>query len=66
MPEHKRSLKTGLKFDEKGATAVEYGLLLALMVLALIGALAATGSSTQANWDGVANKVEGAMEEAGV
>lgn len=66
MPEPKKSLKTGLKFDEKGATAVEYGLLLALMVLALIGALAATGSSTQDQWEGVSNKVGDAMEEAGV
>ncbi|MEL7232185.1 MAG: Flp family type IVb pilin [Pseudomonadota bacterium] len=58
-------MKTGLRFDEAGATAVEYGLLLALMVLALVGALAATGDSTQEKWDGVANKVGGAMDNAG-
>lgn len=60
------SPKPALKQDEKGATAVEYGLLLALMVLALIGALAATGGSTQDQWEGVADKVETAMEDAGV
>lgn len=65
MPEPKKRLKTGLSVDDKGATAVEYGLLLALMVLALVGALAATGGSTQDQWDGVANKVGEAMNDAG-
>jgi len=66
MPKPNTRLMTGLKHDERGATAVEYGLLLALMVLALIGALAATGSATEDNWNGVANKVETAMQDAGV
>ncbi len=50
--------------NESGGTAVEYGLLMALMALALIGALAATGSSTEDKWDGVADEVEGAMNGA--
>ncbi|MEM1390307.1 MAG: Flp family type IVb pilin [Pseudomonadota bacterium] len=64
MQEQKKRTSKGLRFDEEGATAVEYGLLLALMVLALIGALAATGSSTQDQWDGVSNKVGSAMDGA--
>ncbi|MBO6687514.1 MAG: Flp family type IVb pilin [Alphaproteobacteria bacterium] len=46
---------------EAGATAVEYGLLMALMALALIGALNATGSGTQDKWDGVSEDVGDAM-----
>lgn len=57
--------KTRLRRDIGGATAVEYGLIMGLMTLALIGALASTGSGTQAKWDGVANKVGTSMDKAG-
>lgn len=46
---------------ESGASAVEYGLLMGLMALALIGALNATGSGTQDKWDGVSDDVGDAM-----
>nr|WP_197501573.1 Flp family type IVb pilin [Hyphomonas sp. Mor2] len=46
---------------DSGATAVEYGLLMGLMALALIGALNATGSGTQDKWDGVSDDVGDAM-----
>lgn len=49
---------------ESGANAVEYGLLMALMALALIGALNATGSGTQDKWDGVSEDVGDAMNGA--
>lgn len=62
MPKSKTWIRTDLFSDESGATAVEYGLILALMTIALVGALATTGSSTQDKWDGVANKVGGAMD----
>ncbi|MEM7493873.1 MAG: Flp family type IVb pilin [Pseudomonadota bacterium] len=65
MPEQTKRTSKSLKTNEDGATAVEYGLLLALMVLALVGALAATGGSTQAQWENVSNKVGGAMDNAG-
>lgn len=51
--------------NESGATAVEYGMIMALMTIALIGALAATGDSTSENWQGVADDVGGAMSSAG-
>lgn len=41
----------------RGATAVEYGLIAALMTVAMVGALSGTGTGTKAKWDGVANKV---------
>ncbi len=50
---------------DSGATAVEYGLLMALMALALIGALASTGSSTSEKWQGVSDDVGSAMNDAG-
>lgn len=52
-----RKLVSKLGPDRKGATAVEYGLILSLMVLALIGALGSTGDGTKAKWDGVADNV---------
>ncbi|MCR9268774.1 MAG: Flp family type IVb pilin [Henriciella sp.] len=51
--------------NESGATAVEYGLIMALMTIALISALAATGDSTSEKWKGVADDVGGAMNSAG-
>ncbi|MEL6831111.1 MAG: Flp family type IVb pilin [Pseudomonadota bacterium] len=43
--------------DADGATAVEYGLIAALMTLALIGALSSTGGNTGAKWDGVSDQI---------
>lgn len=54
------------KRNQKGATAVEYGLIMSLMTLALLGALSTTGSSTQDKWDGVSNSISDSMETAGV
>lgn len=50
---------------ESGATAVEYGLLMGLMALTLIGALSATGGGTADKWDGVSQDVGDAMTNAG-
>ena len=44
----------------RGATAVEYGLMLALVVIGLIGAIAALGSSTSGRWGNVAAEVSAA------
>ncbi|HEX8643659.1 MAG TPA: Flp family type IVb pilin [Allosphingosinicella sp.] len=46
--------------DEKGATAVEYGLILALVFLAMIGAVIAFGQQTISMWTFVAQEVEDA------
>lgn len=54
-----------LRRDESGATAVEYGLILALMTIALIGAIGATGSSTGEKWNGVSQDIGDAMTKAG-
>ncbi|HEX7820469.1 MAG TPA: Flp family type IVb pilin [Sphingobium sp.] len=46
-----------MKRDVRGATAVEYGLIIALVVLAIIVAVNNVASRTTHMWDNVANKV---------
>jgi pilus assembly protein Flp/PilA len=43
--------------SEQGATAVEYGLIIAMIVLAMIGALSDVATKTNDMWANVANKV---------
>lgn len=43
--------------DKRGAAAVEYSLILALMFLALIGGVAALGAGIHGTWSGVAAHV---------
>lgn len=50
-------LFTKLKRDERGATAVEYGLILALIVLAMLTALTGLASKSVAMWNYVATTV---------
>lgn len=47
-----------LRIDEDGATAVEYGLILALVVLATMGALMNLADGTISMWTNVAAEVE--------
>lgn len=43
--------------DQKGATAVEYGLILALVFLAMLGGISTFGQSSIAVWNKVSNAV---------
>ena len=45
--------------DESGATAIEYGLIAALIAVALIAALETMGGSLSNMFNGVATKVQG-------
>lgn len=47
-----------LRRAERGATAVEYGLILALIVLGMLAALNGLGNTTSQLWRDVAHKVE--------
>ncbi|TGX52126.1 Flp family type IVb pilin [Sphingomonas gei] len=49
--------------DSKAATAVEYGLICALIVLAIMAALLALGQVTSGIWDRVSTKVQTAGEQ---
>jgi len=53
-----RRFSTILK-DQRGATAVEYGLILALIFLAMVGAVGTFASTTIQMWDNVSNEVSG-------
>jgi pilus assembly protein Flp/PilA len=44
--------------DDKGATAVEYGLILALIFLSMIAGVQTFASSTTNMWNNVTNAVE--------
>jgi pilus assembly protein Flp/PilA len=50
----------GIFKDERAATAVEYGLILALIFLAMVGAVGTFAGTTIDMWENVANTVEGA------
>ncbi len=49
---------------DRGATAVEYGLIIALIVLAMVGALGMFGSTTSSMWNNVSQQVRQAGQEA--
>jgi len=46
--------------SRKGATAVEYGLIVALIVLSMLGALQVTAGATIDLWNNVSTKVQNA------
>jgi len=45
--------------DERGATAVEYALILALIFLAMVGAVGTFATTTIEMWSNVSNEVSG-------
>lgn len=53
-----KSLPARLARCNRGATAVEYGFILALIVLVLIGALTELAGGTTGMWNNVSNKVQ--------
>ncbi len=53
------NLKRFLK-DESGATAIEYGLIAALVAVAIIGAVTALGTSLIGLFDGISAELDGA------
>jgi pilus assembly protein Flp/PilA len=48
--------------DERGATAIEYGLIAALMAVAALGGMSALGGGLGGSWSNTANKVSDAMD----
>ena len=46
--------------DRKGATAVEYGFILALIVIAIIAAVTQLARTTTGMWENVSTKVQDA------
>lgn len=52
-----RKFLNKLECDASGATAVEYGLILALIVLAVLGAIQGVAGATTTMWGDVATAV---------
>ena len=48
--------------DERGATAIEYGLIAALVAVAMLAGLKALGSGNSGSWGSTANKATDAMK----
>ena len=46
-----------LRADRRGATAIEYGLICALIVIAMVGGLSSLGGGTMGMWTGIASNV---------
>ncbi|MDQ3139098.1 MAG: Flp family type IVb pilin [Pseudomonadota bacterium] len=50
-----------LRSDKRGATAIEYGLIAALIVIAMLGALSSLGGGANGMWGKMAGQVIAAM-----
>lgn len=48
--------------DRRGATAIEYGLILAVITIALLTGLSVLGSSTHGMWGDIQKKVTNATD----
>ena len=51
-----------LRRDQHGATAIEYGLIASLIVVAAIGGISALGGGVNGTWGQTASKVSDAMK----
>ena len=47
-----------LRADKRGATAIEYGLIVALIVVAMIGGLTMLGGGTSGMWTKINNAMQ--------
>ncbi|MDO6413586.1 Flp family type IVb pilin [Sphingomonas sp. BIUV-7] len=52
-----RHLLTKLCRDARGATAIEYGLIVSLVVIAIVAGISSVGGATGNLWGNMANKV---------
>ena len=60
----KFNILNDIRDDISGATAVEYGLILALMFLAMVSAVENVGTEITSTWDNVSSKVEESSTKA--
>ena len=47
--------------DKRGATAIEYGLICALIIIAMMGGLSALGGGSKGMWGKIQSNVEASM-----
>jgi pilus assembly protein Flp/PilA len=51
--------------DRRGTTAIEYGLIVALVAIGFLAGLKALGDGNSASWGATSNKITGAMKNSG-
>ena len=51
--------------DARGTTAIEYGLIVALVAIGFLAGLKALGDGNSASWGATSNKITGAMKNSG-
>ena len=57
------NLVSRLLADTRGTTAIEYGLIVALIAVACIGGMRALGSSNSSGWGNTSAKITDAMKK---
>ena len=57
-----RAMVKGFAHDDSGATAIEYGLIAALIALVIIGSVAALGGGNNGMWEYVKNEVVAGLD----
>jgi pilus assembly protein Flp/PilA len=50
-----------LRTDKRGATAIEYGLIVALIAIAMVGGLKSLGGGAGGMWSNLSNTAEAVM-----
>ena len=56
-----RTIFRWLRRDKRGATAIEYGLIVALIAVAMMGGLKTLGGGAGGMWTKIANKTDAVM-----
>ena len=56
-----RTMLRKLRRDERGATAIEYGLICALIIIAMMGGLSALGGGVNGSWGKLQTNVSSHM-----
>jgi pilus assembly protein Flp/PilA len=51
--------------DERGATAIEYGLIACLVAVGFLGGLKALSSGNSSSWNNTSEKITDAMKQSG-
>jgi pilus assembly protein Flp/PilA len=56
-----RSFLRKIRADARGATAVEYGLIVSLIVIAMVGALGGLGGGVSGKWNNLSGTISNSM-----
>jgi pilus assembly protein Flp/PilA len=60
-----KQLSSRFARDDRGATAIEYGLIAALMAVGALGGMTALGGGLSGSWGNTAQKISDSMKSVG-